>query len=250
MATLVFGVRRRRNIGCCRRDTTGKTLLLFINDARCPAFRTKINTFPKYGNGLISPSVPRSLRARRDRHERRERDAMDAVVPQGVRRGRVRSSRVVLAPRRWCQALSMMIDEVTGANKPDTPGRARSSRSNHCAGSAGCFRPTCGDYACGPPTLFCPRGCGCARRPAFPAPSLWRGTPNCKTRARNRVAGNCRFHRHSSPRRCRRPGEHLSAQSRARAEATQYSRGLSVDHCRLWNTGSSGQAGRRQWSAV
>jgi len=54
------------------------------------------------------------------------RDAMDAVVPQGVRRFRVRSSRVVLAPRRWCQALSMMIDEVTGANKPDTPGRARS----------------------------------------------------------------------------------------------------------------------------
>src|SRR5581483_9478859 len=38
----------------------------------------------------------------------------------------VRSSRVVLSPRRWGQALSMMIDKVTGANKPDTPGRARS----------------------------------------------------------------------------------------------------------------------------
>ena len=28
--------------------------------------------------------------------------------------------------------------------------------------------------------------------------------------------------------------------------AIQYSRGFSVKHCRLWNTGSSGQAGRRQ----
>jgi len=68
---------------------------------------------------------------------------MDAVMPQDVRRGRVRSSRVVLAPRRWGQVLSMMIGKATVANKPDTPRRARSSRSNHCAGSAGSFRPTC-----------------------------------------------------------------------------------------------------------
>src|SRR5581483_6027909 len=40
----------------------------------------------------------------------------------------------------------------TEANKPETPRRARSSRSNHCAGSAGAFRLTCGDYA---RVLFC-----------------------------------------------------------------------------------------------
>jgi len=31
------------------------------------------------------------------------RDAMDAIASQGVRRNRVRSSRVVLSPRRWGQ---------------------------------------------------------------------------------------------------------------------------------------------------
>ena len=30
---------------------------------------------------------------------------MDAIVPQDVQRGRVRSSRVVLSPRRWGQAV-------------------------------------------------------------------------------------------------------------------------------------------------
>src|SRR5581483_12389243 len=55
------------------------------------------------------------------------RDAMDAVVPQGERRFRVRSSRVVLIPRRWNQANG---DDpfAMGARKPGTPGRARSSR--------------------------------------------------------------------------------------------------------------------------
>ena len=33
--------------GCCRSDTTGKTLLLFINDRRSPALRAKILVFPK-----------------------------------------------------------------------------------------------------------------------------------------------------------------------------------------------------------
>jgi hypothetical protein len=52
---------------------------------------------------------------------------MDAVVPQDVRQGRVRSSRVVPSPRRWGQVNG---DDpfATEANKPDTPRRARSSR--------------------------------------------------------------------------------------------------------------------------
>src|SRR5262249_15111993 len=51
----------------------------------------------------------------------------------------VRSSRVVLSPRRWGQVRKDDL-RATVANKPETPGRARSSRSNHCAGSAGVFR--------------------------------------------------------------------------------------------------------------
>ena len=42
------------------------------------------------------------------------------------------------------------------------------------------FRRTCGDYACGPSTLFCPRGCGCGQRPAFPAPSVLQGVQSAK----------------------------------------------------------------------
>ena len=63
---------------------------------------------------------------------------------------RVRSSRVVLIPRRWDQVSSMMIDKAMGANKPGTPGRARSSRSNHCAGNAGVISA----YLCWPACVF------------------------------------------------------------------------------------------------
>jgi hypothetical protein len=102
---------------------------------------------------------------------------------RGDRDQRVRSSRVVLIPRRWDQVLSMMIDKATGASKPGTPGRARYKPSNHRAGNAGLFRRTCSDYllvCCLP--LFCTQGCGCGVHPAFPAPSSSRGTRRCTTR--------------------------------------------------------------------
>src|SRR5262249_37089841 len=40
--------------GCCRCDTTGKTLRPSRNRARCPAPSAKIFIFPKIGNGCIS----------------------------------------------------------------------------------------------------------------------------------------------------------------------------------------------------
>ena len=58
---------------------------------------------------------------------------MDAVVPQDVRRSRVRSSRVVLIPRRWNQ-VSGDDPPTTGASKPGTPRRARSSRKTIAQG--------------------------------------------------------------------------------------------------------------------
>jgi hypothetical protein len=48
-------------------------------------------------------------------------------VPQDVRQGRVRSSRVVLSPRRWGQ-VCQDDRQATVAIKPETPRRARSSR--------------------------------------------------------------------------------------------------------------------------
>src|SRR5262249_46513472 len=89
---------------CCRDDTTGKapkTRLLFCPTS--PVLPAKIFAFPKDGNYDLTKPSRAHRRARRDRHERRARDAMDAVLPQDVRRGRVRSSRVVLIPRRWDQ---------------------------------------------------------------------------------------------------------------------------------------------------
>ena len=47
---------------------------------------------------------------------------MDAVVSQDVRRSRVRSSRVVLIPRRWDQVLSMKIDNAMVAKEPGHQG--------------------------------------------------------------------------------------------------------------------------------
>ena len=58
---------------------------------------------------------------------------MDAFVPQDVRRECVRSSRVVLAPRCWSQVCGISPRAMV-ANKPGTPGRARSSRKTIAQG--------------------------------------------------------------------------------------------------------------------
>jgi hypothetical protein len=110
------------------------------------------------------------------------RAAMDAVVPQDVRQGRVRSSRVVLSPRRWGQVRKDPISALrpkrrdlrtTVTKKPDTPGRARSSRKTIAQGVPDVSAQP--DYLCAL-LLFSTQGCGCGQRPAFPAPSFSRGT--------------------------------------------------------------------------
>ena len=53
---------------------------------------------------------------------------MDAVVPQDVRRSRVRSSRVVPIPRRWDQVLSTVVDGAMVARKPGHQGERGVSR--------------------------------------------------------------------------------------------------------------------------
>jgi hypothetical protein len=108
------------------------------------------------------------------------RAAMDAVVPQDVRQGRVRSSRVVLSPRRWGQVRKDPISALrpkrrdlrtTVTKKPDTPGRARSSRKTIAQGVPDVSAQP--DYLCAL-LLFSTQGCGCGQRPAFPAPSVLR----------------------------------------------------------------------------
>ena len=93
-------------------------------------------------------------------------------------------------PSTLGSSLRVMIPRATVANKPDTPGRARSSRSNHCAGSAGCFRRTCSDYA---RLLFHfaneAAGAACARHSLRPLFS--EGHRRCTTRAQNAPREEC-----------------------------------------------------------
>jgi len=72
------------------------------------------------------------------------------------------------------------------------------------------------------------RGRGCDQRPAFPAPSIFRGMRMSIARA-NLRRGNAEAH----PLRRHAP----------RMRGIQYSRGLSAELARLWNTGSPAFAG-------
>ena len=97
---------------------------------------------------------------------------MDAVAlarckPRRRKRGSVRRSRVVLAPRPW-RYLRKVSFRTTGARKAASPGRARISRKplrgeSRVVSAVPVVPPPCfllhGDY-------------GRSRRPAFPAPSV------------------------------------------------------------------------------
>ena len=124
--------KRRECAECSRREVClsqhdgefAKTRRLFCPTSQ--ARRAKIFLFTKIGTRVYSlPSRPHEGRNASSRFV--VRAAMDAHLPQDVRQGRVRSSRVVLIPRRWDQANR---DDLLamGARKPGTPGRARSSR--------------------------------------------------------------------------------------------------------------------------
>ena len=81
------------------------------------------------------------------------------------------------------------VAQVTVAKKPGAPGRTRSSRSNHCAGNAGCFRLNLWYL---PPAFFEQAGHGCGQRPAFSAPSVLRGQSisTARTRKSRRETAN------------------------------------------------------------
>jgi hypothetical protein len=66
--------------------------------------RKNISLVPSGKSPPLVLAVPHPKEGRtRNRHGRWVRDAMDALVSQGERYKRGRQSRVVLAPRRWCQ---------------------------------------------------------------------------------------------------------------------------------------------------
>ena len=119
-----------------------------------------------------------------------------------VAMGRCRRQVILHPAKRWrCPAKSCGPGAATlasihaapwwrgnGDNKGRSPGRARSKPSNHCAGKAGMSRLYLSN-PCAFFTIHCTRCCGRSRRPAFPAPSVHRGSKrDCKTRT-SRAAG-------------------------------------------------------------
>jgi hypothetical protein len=119
------------------------------------------------------------------------RDAVDAVGSQDVRRSRVRSSRVVLIPRRWDQVRRDAMSTVRPTRrarqamvtrKPDTPGRARSNPSNIVQGMPDRFGFTCYLVCVFPFQHTSPAGAASARHSLRPL--CWEGQSFCKARAR------------------------------------------------------------------
>jgi len=98
----------------------------------------------------------------------------------GVRERGGRSSRVVLSPRRWGQVSRNKFRWTTGANKPGTPGRSRSSRKTIAQGKPGCPGCTCSPCPCasahGMPVCSGARDLRVPPAPGFPcALRLFRG---------------------------------------------------------------------------
>ena len=101
------------------------------------------------------------------------RDAMDAHLTQSGRWMRVRSSRVVLIPRRWDQANA--IHSRRGLKSP-VPRGERGAAVKPLRRECRMFRPacqTCGRFPFQPTSLA-----GAVERPAFPAPSHLRRDTN------------------------------------------------------------------------
>jgi hypothetical protein len=128
----------------------------------------------------------------------------------------------------------MMISRAMGARKPGSQGERAISVKTIAQGMPDVLAEPVVTAAC---FLFCRRAMGCGQHPAFPAPShLEEGDVRCKARTQmRRESVNVRF----DGLRGRIFGGH-----HARKRVIQYAEAYRLQHRRLWNTGSPGQAGR------
>jgi hypothetical protein len=156
----------------------------------------KIFLFPKDGNyDLTKPS--RASQEGRFAIATTRGAGCDGRVGAAWRAApRVRSSRVVLAPRRWSQPPGRRARGMV-ANKPGTPGRARSSRKAIAQGVP--VVSALPDYlVC--VSLFAHKPADAASARHSLRPLFSRERRDCITRTRNRAAGTRRC-----VLRCRRP---------------------------------------------
>jgi hypothetical protein len=97
-------------------------------------------------------------------------------------RGRCgRRSRVVLIPRRWDQALRDVAQGDGGYQARHTEESTKQLLKPIAQGMPDCFGEPVVTNACA--FYQCTRGCGCAKHPAFPAPSEFGRHERCRTRA-------------------------------------------------------------------
>ena len=123
---------------------------------------------------------------------------------------RVRSSRVVLSPRRWGQVCEIAISasrpkrEISRRRRLTSP----TLRGEHGAAVKPLRRECRSDFgvpvlACVRLFLFCTQGSGCGVHPAFPAPSVFRGSdglmhhPDAKSRRGNDGSSSLRATRYA-----------------------------------------------------
>ncbi len=158
----------------------------FQTDLVCPALHAKIFLFTKIENRvLIAPSRAHE-EGRTRRHERGARDAMDVLASPDERRGRGRSSRMVLISRRWDQACGR-IHGRRGLTSPAPRGEYEAAVNTIAQGMSDRFDVPV--VTCLRAFLICTQGCGCGQASGIPcALVFFRGRSLCKTRA-NRAAG-------------------------------------------------------------
>jgi hypothetical protein len=171
---------------CCLFDTTGNTPLRISRKA-CQARFAKIFLFPKFGKrDLTAPS-----------RSQEGRFAIVTIRWRGMRWTRWVARRAARARTvKPCGPVSATLGSscvktiraATVAKKPASPGRARSSRSNHCAGNAVMLRrPVVTTLVCFFHSAY--EAAGAAERPAFPAPSVFGRDENDASPGRICAAG-------------------------------------------------------------
>ncbi len=166
-------------------DPTGKSLLIFRNRVK-PRLQKYFCFLPTQISSLIR-AVP----------FRQEGRCATSSTWSGMRwtRAARETNAVCLRTVKSCGSDAPIVgvkpvrrSAGDGVKKRGHRGEREVSRKTIARGMPGCSGVTVvtNSYA----FLFCMRGCGCIARPAFPAPSVYRGANNsCKTRA-HRAAGS------------------------------------------------------------
>jgi hypothetical protein len=173
----------------------------------------------------LHPAPTEEGRSRTSRTRGGDAVAADALTDERSKRGR--RNRVVPTPRRWRQVsrtLQRRAARRRWQSSIGSPRRTRISRKTIAQGRPECSPPQPVDFALS--RDFFARGpTGAGGHPVFPAPSRSMRA-GISTKLGRECAARVRFH--------------VLSVVIPRMRGIQYSRDVTVDDLRLWNTGSSG----------